>query len=172
VVNYHQLSDDFEHLNRATAWHYLQTIMKLADYTANNPLPYVNATPVAAIYFPFFPGNTLLVTMTAANIFAVLACILAIVFMVLQWVKKELKVSFSLILLILLIVLTIALTLLFPAAGYLASMPLLLLTITMALKKQKALHLAASMVSGVIALLIWIPVLILVWQALIAPMML
>jgi hypothetical protein len=172
VASYHQQTDDLEHLNRSTAWHYLQTIVKLVHYTANNPLPYVSDTPKDAVYFPFFPGNTVLVTMTVANIFAVVACLLAVILIIVLAMKKALKPIFPIIVMIFLIILTLGLTLFFGAAGYLASIPLLLLTITRALKQKNIPHLIASMVSGILVLLLWVPVLMLVWQALIEPTML
>ena len=172
VDMYHQPSDDYENLSRASAWHYLHTALALADYAANTSLDELSRPPSDAVYFTFLPGIMVVMSIVVSHILCAVACILAIVSAVLQAKKKVLKVSFSNIIMGLLVLLSVLCAIFFAAGSYLFYMPLLVIAITSMFKKWTFVHIAVRAVSGIVALLLWIPIVFLVWVSLVQPMML
>ena len=166
--HYHQPTDTFDNIDRSTAWHYLHTTLALADYAANNPLDGLRAAPSEAVYFPFLPGNTVLISGVAAYVLCAAACALALAFGVMQAKNRRLKVSFSTVLMALLVLLSIGSAIFFIAGSYLFVIPLLAMAVTSFLKKWPVAHTVAQMASGVVALLLWVPSLYLLWVSLIA----
>ena len=173
VEHYHMPSDSYENLNKSTAYHYLQTVLSLAGYAARNSLDGLRGGPSPeAVYFPFLPGVIVLMTALASRLLCAAACVLALAFAVIKAMKKELKASFGNILMCLLFILSILSTVLFESGSYLFYIPLLLISITSLLKKWTIAHIAVRVVSGIAALLIWIPVVFLLWVSMVQPMML
>ena len=83
--HYHKPTDDFEHLGKDTAYHYLLTARVYADMAANMDLTQLDANE-DGMYFTFLPGNLVLMTVTAARIITAVLMILSIV-----WIAWTLK---------------------------------------------------------------------------------
>jgi len=163
VQAYHSISDSYEYLNRSTAWHYLQTALSLANYTANNTLDDLRKPSRNAVFFPFLPGHIALMTDIVSHILCAIAIILALAFIVLSIRNKQLKPALSTVLICLLIPASIICAIIYTAAGYLFYIPLLLLAIISLIKKWPKAHLAVKMASGVIVLMLWVPIINLIW---------
>jgi hypothetical protein len=172
VEHYHRPSDSFENLDKATAMQYLSTISSLAGYAANNPLEDLAEPSKDAVYFPFFPGFLLLMTSAASHLLCIAACALALCISVLHAVRRRLKFSFSNIVMWLLVLATIASMIYFSAGSYLFSLPLLAMATAKCLKKWVIAHKAALVATGLTALLLWVPVVFLIWVSLVQPRML
>ncbi|MCL2245268.1 MAG: M28 family peptidase, partial [Treponema sp.] len=167
---YNIIPDSYENLNRNTAWHHLQVSLSLANYTANNSMDNLLKPSRDAVFFPFLPGKIVLMTDIVSHILYALACVLALAVITLSIIRKRFKLSLSMILMCFLIPLSIICAVFFAAASYLFYIPLLLLALTSLIKKLQIFHLAAKMVSGVITLMLWIPIIITIWWAIIMPM--
>ena len=167
---YDLIPDSHENLNRDTAWHHLQVTYSLANYTANNSMDNLRQQPRNAVFFPFLPGKILLMTDTVSHILCVLACVLALAVIALNIVKKRFKPSVSMIIMCFLVPLSIICSIFLTAANYLFYIPLLLLTVISFIKKWQTVHFAVKMVSCIIILMLWIPIIITIWQAIIMPM--
>jgi len=172
VKHYHQPSDNFENLNRNTAWQYLHTVLAIADYAANNSLEDLREPSKEAVFFPFLPGFMVLMTFFISNVICALACLGAVIYGVVQIKQGQLKLSFSIVLLDTLILLSIASAIWFTAGSYLFYIPLILLVLTKSLKKWSYAHLAAQVFSISVVLLLWVPVVYLLWVSMVEPMML
>lgn len=59
--NYHASTDNYENLNRDSAYMYFQTTTKLARYFATADLNEMNSTE-DAVFFPFLKGNTIILS--------------------------------------------------------------------------------------------------------------
>lgn len=82
VENYHQPTDTFENLNRASAYQFLLTAFELSDYATHTP--YQDTAKREGVYFPFWPGNIVLLSKGATYFLASLATIAAIAWIALQ----------------------------------------------------------------------------------------
>jgi len=60
----------------------------------------------------------------------------------------------------------------FVAGAYLFYLPLLFLALAGFLKKWRVVHVAAGMVTGVVALMLWVPAFIVTWWSMVVPMLL
>lgn len=171
VENYHRPTDTYDNLHSSTAWHYLDTSMALANYTSRNSLAGLRDSSSTAVYFPFMRG---MVLMSAPITYALcgLAIALPLLYAAIQRKSKKLKITFSGVIMGLLGILSVGSALLFVEASYLFSIPLLAMAITAFLKRWPVTRIAARMVSGVVALLLWVPVLYLLWVAMVQPMLL
>lgn len=172
VETYHQPTDTYENLNKSTAWQYLHTTLALASYAANSDLSELQKAPSEAVYFPFLPGFMVLMSGVVSHIFCANACILALLFTVVQARRKKLKLSPSVVLITLLVILSIGSAFLFAAGSYLFYIPLLAIVITAFLRDLPVANITARVLSGIIALLLWVPVVFLLWVSMIQPMML
>jgi len=172
VKHYHQPSDNFENLNRNTAWQYLHTVLAIADYAANSSLEDLRGSSKEAVFFPFLPGNMVLMTFFISNLICALACLGAIVYGIGQIKKGQFELSFSIVLLGILLLLSIASAIWFTAASYLFYIPLILLVLTKSLKKWSYAHLGVRVFSIMVVLLLWVPVVYLLWVSMVEPMML
>lgn len=172
VETYHQPTDSYENLDKSTAWQYLNTTLALANYAANSDLNELQKTPSEGVYFPLLPGFMVLMNGLVSNVLCAVACALALLFIVLQVRRKKLKLSPSFVLLTLLVLLSIVSAFLFAAGSYLFYIPLLAIVITAFLRDLPIANLTARVLSGIIALLIWVPVVFLLWVSMIQPMML
>ncbi|MCL1916724.1 MAG: M28 family metallopeptidase [Peptococcaceae bacterium] len=171
MEHYHMPTDSYENLNSSTAWHYIQTILALADYAAHNSLDELRESPSEAVYFPFLPGVMVLMNALMSHILCIAACVLALVFGAVQEKRGQLKVTLSVVLMGVLVLLTAGSLMLFPAGSYLFSIPLFLIVITKFLKKWTIVHYVVWMISGVMVLLLWVPALFLLWGSMVQPMM-
>jgi len=171
VEVYHEPTDTPENFNKSTAGQYLNTVMSIADYCANNTLDSLREPSPEAVYFTFLPGVMVLMTALTSHIICGLACLLAVVFLVVSVKNKQLKRSTG-ILMGILIVFAVLTSVVIPSMSYLFYIPLLTTTVVQVLKKWHKAFIAARIVSGFIALLIWVPAVFLVWVLLIEPLLL
>jgi len=155
--HYHTMTDNFENLNRNTAWHYLTTTMALADYAANNSLAALREPSRDAIFFPFLPGNMVVLTMTTANILMVLAFVVAVAFLIYKFKTKMQKSLLITILLIAMIIATATVLIFVSVLSYLLWIPLLAVSVSAFLKKWKHAYRCAMTASAAITLLLWVP---------------
>jgi len=154
---YHTPYDTYENLNRDTAWHYLIMTMALADYAANNSLLPLREPSAEALFFPFLPGDMLVMTTTAANILTGLAFAVALAFLIYSFLTKMPKSWLIRTLLALLMVATALTLILVSVLSYLFWIPLLAVSAAAFLKRCPLLYRCAMTVSGVVALLLWVP---------------
>lgn len=162
--HYHEPTDNFENLDRNTAWHYLQTVLAIADYAASNSLDNLGKTPQDAVFFPFFPGNTVLMTSLVSNILCAGICLLSVFLIALDIKRKQFKISFSFILMIILILLSIASSIWFIAVSYLMYLPLLAMCLVKLTKPKTIANLAVRALSWIGVLMVWTPVFYLIGQ--------
>ena len=167
VEHYHMPTDNFENLNRNTAWQYLLTTFALADYAANNTLDELRKPSQDVVYFPFLPSVLILMPVWGSHIICAMACVLALVSVVLQARRKQLQASFTIILMGLLFILSIGSAIWFASGSYLFYIPLLAMTATAFLRKWSIVGIISRMLCGITVLLIWIPVVFLLWVSMI-----
>jgi len=172
VEHYHMPTDNYENLDRNTAWQYLQTTLALTDYAANHSLDGLREPSQDAVYFPLLPGVLVLMTAWVSHIICAVSCVLTLIFGWIQIKQRRLKISFTTVLMGLLLLLSIGSAIWFAAGAYLFYIPLLAMTVTLFMKKWTITHIAAKMVSGIITLLLWVPVVFLLWVSMVQPMML
>jgi len=155
---WHTVMDSFENLSEDTAWHYLLNILALVEYVANNNLDELATTQQETVFFPFFPGILVVMSVTVSNIFGIAVCFLAILAFIYKLRQKPFKATLSDICMGLLLVLT-ALTVVFVASGsYLFSIPLLLFVACLSIKKWRVVDTAFCGLSCTIVMLLWFPV--------------
>jgi hypothetical protein len=172
VVHYHMPTDTYENIGRNTAWQYLQTTFTLANHAANQSLDELRESSLDAVYFPFLPSMFVLMTVQTSQILCAAICVLSLVFCAVQIKGKRLKVSFSTILMGLLFLLSVGSAVFFAAGSYLFYIPLLAMVVTKFLEKWTPAYFAVRALSGITVLLLWIPVVFLLWVSMIQPMML
>jgi hypothetical protein len=172
VQVYHTINDSYENLNRSTAWHYLQTALSLANYTANNTLEDLRKPAREAVFFPFLPGHIVLMTDIVSHILCAIAFFLALAVIVISVRNKQLEAVPSTILICLLIPISIICAIIYAAANYLFYIPLLLIAITSLIKKWPLVHLAVKMISSVIVSMLWVPIIISIWWGVVVPIIL
>lgn len=83
VEHYHQPTDNFENLDRGTAYHFLQTALEIADYGARVPFP-DNSSNRDSVYFPFLPGHIMSMSSVAATLVSGIAGLSAVLWLVMQ----------------------------------------------------------------------------------------
>ncbi|MDR2713359.1 MAG: M20/M25/M40 family metallo-hydrolase [Clostridiales bacterium] len=172
VENYHQPTDTYENLNKSSAWHYIHTVMHLTNYFADNSLEELNEPSVAAVYFQFLPGITVLMSVMVSHLLCVLTCILGLLFIIMQVKKKQLKITGLTVFMGVLALLSIGSAVFLAAGSYLFYIPLLAMVCTMLLKKRILVHTAAKVVSGIVTLLLWVPFVYMVWVSILLPSLL
>jgi len=160
--HYHRPSDTFENLDKSTARQYLATVLALADYAANNSPEQLHLPSKGAVFFPFLPGNLVLLSFSLAYLLCAAACLLAFAYIAFQYKKQRLEISFSIILLIALAALSIISAIFLHSGSYLFWLPLLVMSVCMFLKKWPAVFRIAQMFTGITALLLWVPLVYLV----------
>ncbi len=171
VETYHKPSDSYENLNKSTAWQYLYTTFTLADYTIHNDLNELQKSPSEAVFFPLLPGVMILMSSIVSHILCVVACVLALLFGVLQAKHKLLKLSFLSFFMGLFVFLSIIGAIFFVSGSYLFYIPLLVMVLTSFMKNWKIAYIVIRTISGIIVLLLWVPVIFLLWVSVIQPMM-
>jgi len=85
VEHYHMPTDNFANLDKDSAYHYLLTATAFADMAADLDFALLEATG-DGVYFPFFPGNIVVMTVTAARVIAGVLLVLAVL-----WIVRTLK---------------------------------------------------------------------------------
>jgi hypothetical protein len=167
--DYHSAGDTFENLNKNTAYAFLKSAMCIADYTAVNSLDGLGS-PAEAVYFPFLPGYTVLMTYPVAVAVTALGVISSVLWCGLALRRKTFRLS-SAIPLGLLTLTTIASTIFFLPGSYLFSLPLLISSAAAHAGKRRIAVKILLSAAGFAALLLWVPILYLIWQTMILPMM-
>jgi hypothetical protein len=165
--NAHTMNDSYQNMDKATVWHFLHTTLSLANYAANNSLANINDSPQEGIYAPLMSraGLNLLMILPVAYALAILPCALALAWAVLQIMRKQFKVTFSVIVQGLLVICSIGTTILLIEGNYLFSIPLLVITITRFLEERTHAHIIAKVISGIITLMLWTPVIYVYYMA-------
>jgi len=171
VEHYHMPTDNYENLNLNTAWHYLKTVLALADYAANNSLEDLRKPSGDAVFFPFLPGVTVLMAAWVSQVLGVIICLLAVSFMIIQIRRRNFKVSFSNIIMGALVLISALSAIWFSAGSYIFYIPLFAMVVTKSLKKWPAAHIAALALSITTALISGVPVIFLLWVSMVQPMM-
>ena len=172
VQHYHNPGDSFDNLNPNTAWHFLLTTLALAEHMANNTLDELNKSSHDAVYFPFLPQVLVHMPLWVSNVICVVACLLTLAYGLWQTKQKQLKPSLATILMGALLVLSIGSAIWFPAGSYLFYIPLFAMTIIKFLRKWNIAFHTAIALCGIAVLLIWVPVVFLLYVGVIQPMML
>ncbi|MCL2170754.1 MAG: M20/M25/M40 family metallo-hydrolase [Defluviitaleaceae bacterium] len=149
--HYHQLSDTYQNLNRDAAYNYLQTVLSLARAAAEPPN---QRNPSESIFFPFYPGNLLIISRPAAYALGIAISILAALCIHLNRNKKLTIIKLSIPLL-----LSIASLILFHTASYLFWLPLFFAALsTLCNNKPKTRIILSALAAHTLAIL-WTPVL-------------
>jgi hypothetical protein len=169
VKNYHEPTDNFENMNKATAWHQLNIVSAIANYAANNSFDEIENAPSDAIYFPFFPGVMILMNSFVSHLLCAIICIITLIFIFVQVRNKSINIS-TIVFLALLFLLSILSELFFVSGSYLFYIPLFSLLIVEFVKKRNVACITAKIASGIITLLLWVPVFFILWIGLIEPM--
>ena len=165
--NAHTMNDSYKNMNKATAWHFLHTSLSLANYAANNSLANINDSPQEGIYAPLMSraGLNLLMVLLVAYALAILPCVLALTWAVLQIMRKQFKVTFLVIIQGLLVICSIGTAVFLIEGNYIFSIPLLVMTITKLLEKWPPAYITAKVISGIITLMLWTPVIYIYYMA-------
>ncbi|TNJ62601.1 M28 family peptidase [Paenibacillus hemerocallicola] len=82
VEHYHRLSDSFENLDRGTAYHFLQTVMEMANHAASEP--FQDSRRQDSLYFPLFPGHLAVMSRAASYALSAAAALFAVWWMIVQ----------------------------------------------------------------------------------------
>ena len=85
---YHQMTDNFANLSRDSAYMYLKTAVRLADYFGKANLDALKSNE-DAVYFPFLKGNTIVIP---NRVMVIISCFIAVVtlaWLLLRWVRKD-----------------------------------------------------------------------------------
>ena len=172
VEHYHQPTDTFENLNQKSAWHYLQTTLAITDFAVNNSMCALNQAPSEAVFFPFIPGNLVLMNIIVSQILYALICVLVVFYFAFIIKNKTIRISISTIFIGLLLVLSFVSSVIFATGAYLFYIPLLCVTATASLKGWKTAYITALNLTSIIALMLWVPVVYLLWVSLVQPMLL
>ena len=143
-----------------------------AGYTANNNSADLQKPSAEAVFFPFLPGRIVLMTAIVSHIICAFSCALALAVITFKIKNRRIKPVLPFILMCLLITVSIISAVFFTSASYLFYIPLLLSAVASLIKKWYALHLTVKMASYIIVLMLYVPLIISIWQAVIVPMML
>ena len=151
------MTDTFENLNPNTAYHFLVTVMGLADYAANNSLASLQQPSQEAIFFTFLLGNMLVLTVTTANILTGLSFAIALVFLAYRFKTRMEKCQLITAISMILIVATTLVLIFISTLSYLFWMPMLFVSTSAFLKKWKLVYKTALTLSAALTLLLWVP---------------
>ena len=160
-------ADTYQNIDKATVWQFLHITLALTDYVANNSVADINNSQQEGVYFPFLPGHNILMTQPAAYALAILSCVLTLAWAIYQLMHKQLRISFSVIVMGLLMIMAIVSAVFLIEGNYLFSIPLLVITITKFLEKWKVAQMGSLSLSGIIVLILWTPVVYLLFEAVI-----
>ena len=82
------MTDNFANLSRDSAYMYLKTAVRLADYFGKANLDALKSNE-DAVYFPFLKGNTIVIP---NRVMVIISCFIAVVtlaWLLLRWVRKD-----------------------------------------------------------------------------------
>ncbi len=82
LENYHQPTDSYQNVDRSSAYQFLLTTQELSSYAAHSQIQ--GNAKQDGVYFPFWPGNIVLMSQFAAYCLAGLAVLSAVAWIVLQ----------------------------------------------------------------------------------------
>jgi hypothetical protein len=91
VENYHQPTDNYQNLDRGSAYHFLLTTQELSTYAAHTQ--FQDKSKQDGVYFPFWPGNLVLMSKTVAYGLSGLAVFSAVAWIVLQIRRKKVQLK-------------------------------------------------------------------------------
>jgi Zn-dependent M28 family amino/carboxypeptidase len=80
VENYHELSDSFENLDRGTAYHFLLTVLEVADHAAQ--VPFEDGSKQDGLFFPLWPGYLVIMSKTMSYVLSAAAAVSALWYMI------------------------------------------------------------------------------------------
>ncbi|MDR1736617.1 MAG: M20/M25/M40 family metallo-hydrolase [Oscillospiraceae bacterium] len=172
VETYHMPSDSFENLDENTAWQYLTTVNAIAEFASQSPPDEMRYEQGKAVYFPFLPGVLVFIPLYLSHVLCGAACAAAVAAALYLIKRGKLKVSPLTVTMGILVLLSIGAAIFFPLGAYLFYIPLLAAALTAFMTVKSVLRACARMAAGVAVLLVWIPVLFLLWVSMIQPMML
>ncbi|HAG44175.1 MAG TPA: hypothetical protein DCL31_13690 [Clostridium sp.] len=92
VENYGAMSDNYENFNLRTAYNYLRTVREIADYSAKEQFQ-GNSSKQDGVYFPFLPGNLVLMSNTVAYILSGFVVLAALLWLILQIRHGRVRIS-------------------------------------------------------------------------------
>lgn len=76
VEHYHQPTDNYENMNRGTAYDYLRTVLEMADYSGRTNLQNGDSAG-NSVFFTFFPGQLVLMSDILASVLSAIAALAA-----------------------------------------------------------------------------------------------
>jgi hypothetical protein len=168
VEHYHQPTDNFENLNPNTAWQYLLTVNKLADYAATNTIDKVELKD-DAVYFPFTPRIMVLMQAKLSRMICAATCLATLWYGIQKIKNRELRFSATTLSMGLLLVLSTLSEKLFAAGSYLFYFPLLAILTTSLSKKWQMINTIIKSLGLFAVSLLWVPALYLLNVALLQP---
>jgi len=164
---YHTAQDTYENLCRNAAYNYMRTVVAMAEHAADNGIDALQGRAANAVFFPFLPGNLVVISYGTAYVLGGAICALAVTYMIWQLKhakqddkqqdKKQSKKPRNL-LMIVLTLLAVASLVFLHAASYLLWIPLLFLLVVDLLKGFRYAYIAAKAVSIIVMLMLWVPV--------------
>lgn len=89
---YHQSSDNYENLDRNSAYMYFKTTSGLADYFSTADLETLKSDE-DAVYFPFMKGNSIIVSNTIMLVFSCIAGISTLIWILFLLIRKQAKIK-------------------------------------------------------------------------------
>jgi len=168
VEAYHQPADSYDNLNRDTAWQYLRTALALVRTAGAGTL---ESEPTSdAVFFMFLPGRMVLMTGWVSALIGALAGV-AGVGAALWDQRKHRLTMLRAIRRGLFVAVTVTALVIFPSGAFLLYIPLIGAAVTGGLRGHRLAHTAAWVVTGLVTLLLWVPVGFAAWVGLIQPML-
>ncbi|MDF2964126.1 MAG: hypothetical protein K0S39_5861, partial [Paenibacillus sp.] len=89
VESYHSELDSFENLDRGTAYHFLMTVLELADHAAQ--VPFKVKRKQDSLFFPLLPGYLVIMSTVASYILSAAAAGFALWYMISQIHKGSIR---------------------------------------------------------------------------------
>ena len=109
--HYHQDTDNYENLDRDSAYMYFRTTLDLTDYLSSADLAELRSEE-DSVYFPFIKGNTIILSNTFMFIFSCFLGLLTLIWILVLFLQKKANIKDCLITLALLLVFIIVVALL------------------------------------------------------------
>jgi hypothetical protein len=82
VEHYHEMSDSFENLDRGTAYHFLLTVLEVADHTSQ--VPFEDGSKQDGLFFPLLPGYLVIMSKATSYVLSAGAAVFALWYMIFQ----------------------------------------------------------------------------------------
>ncbi len=100
--HYHQSTDNYENLDRDSAYMYFRTTLDLTEYLSNADLKELKSEE-DAVYFPFMKGNTIILSNTLMFIFSCFIGLVTLLWILMLFLRKQVNIKDFLITLTLLL---------------------------------------------------------------------